>query len=123
MLASFKESAKRNLTKANMQLFYSQCDFAYTFKNRENRIPKYLIESKCLFSNKKGKLSINDECQNVNNNFLQGVHKCTQIYKYELALERGACIDNIYEWNIGIESVLDGCNCMKNKYQSIDSTK
>ena len=101
LFASFKESTKLNLTRANQEILYSQCDFAYTFKSREHRIPKNLIESKCLFSNKKSKLNSHDECPNIDNNILQEVYKCTQTFKYELALERGVCKDNVYEWETG----------------------
>jgi hypothetical protein len=40
-------------------------------------------------------------------------HKCQELSKLELVLYRGECVNQEYEWNVGLEYIPYACSCMK----------
>ena len=111
---STKEFQIQNYSPVKSEMMNAQCEFFYLLRLRENRLPKVLVESKCVKPEK-------NACPNISKDAIKKYsYKCTQLYKYELALERGNCVDNVYEWKIGIEIVPTGCNCMAEWHQRVN---
>lgn len=91
-----------NYVKENLK--NAQCEYFYLVRFRENRFPKSVVEGIC---------SSIQACPYATNKITSDFYKCSQVFKYELALERGDCINNVYSWKIGIEKIPSDCNCMR----------
>jgi hypothetical protein len=95
----FRAEHTRSICPWNEKVYY-----------RDNLYPNLRRFSEC---NK----SCGDHCKNIKVvSFGDGKHvhhKCQELSKLELVLYRGECVNQEYEWNVGLEYIPYACSCMK----------